>query len=121
MFKYYNANPDKKIEKDCVCRAIKAATGLKYSIIDKLLDFVAKWRNCDKLCLDCYSSLLENVFGFKRYTPRANVTVANVANRFCDNIVIMRVDGHLTVAMYSQILDIWDCSDELVDVYWLIE
>lgn len=121
MFRYYNANPEKKTEKDCVCRAIKSATGLKYEIVDKLLDFVANWRNCDKLCVDCYHSLLENVFGFTCFFPRKNVNVAEVANYFSDKTVIMRVDGHLTVSVYSLILDIWDCSEELVDMYWIVE
>lgn len=121
MYKYYNANPDNKTEKDCVCRAIKAATGLKYEVVDKLLDLVAELGRCDKLCVDCYHTLLENIFGYKCFYPRKRVTVEDVAKRFCNDTVIMRVDGHLTFAINSQILDIWDCSDEIVNMYWLIK
>lgn len=33
------------------------------------------------------------------------------------NSNIIRVTQHLTVAVYGNVLDIWDCSDEPVDCY----
>lgn len=87
----------------------------KHFILDKLLGLAMSYIT--------YSLYLGALCEFKFLNLKQSLIVCGVyvANRFCDNIVIMRVDGHLTVAMYSQILDIWDCSDELVDVYWLIK
>lgn len=34
--------------------------------------------------------------------------------------LIIRVDGHLTCSMYGVVTDIWDCSEEMVDRYWVV-
>ena len=48
-------------------------------------------------------------------------TVSDIATEFPRNKVIVRVDAHLTASVYGTILDIWDCSDELVDCYWIVQ
>jgi hypothetical protein len=46
--------------------------------------------------------------------------VREIAERYPRRKVIIRVDGHLTCSMYGVVTDIWDCSEELVDRYWVI-
>jgi hypothetical protein len=47
-------------------------------------------------------------------------TVGDVAAEHDERRLIIRVEGHLTCSIMGDVIDIWDCSDELVDCYWLI-
>lgn len=120
-FVYYNARPDGEREEDCVCRAITLATGLRYNTIEKLLDMTAACYGCDALFVDCYAQLLEDVFGFRGVPCFHAETVADIARAYPNNKVLIRINGHLTVSISSFIFDTWDCSDELVDRYWVVE
>ena len=119
-YKYYNHNPDNLEIKDCVCRAISTATGLCYEAVDNLLDLTAREYVCDKLCVCCYSNLLEDVLCYCRVECNFKKTVSDIASEYPRNKVIIRVREHLTTSVYGNILDIWDCSDELVDCYWVV-
>ena len=119
-YKYYNRNPKDLKIKDCVCRAISTATGLRYEAVDNLLDITAKENSCDKLCVCCYNKLLEETLCYDKYDCNFNKTVYQLASEHPKHILIIRVDSHLTTSIYGTVLDIWDCSDELVDCYWII-
>lgn len=119
-FSYYNINPEKREEEDCVCRAISLALHLDYYTVDKLLTLVSEHRQCDKLCLNCYHHLLEYVFNLPvRYCENGE-TVEAIAKTYPTNILIIRIQGHLTCAMYGVVFDIWDCTSELADCYWIV-
>lgn len=120
MWRYFNKNPDLRHEEDCVCRAISTALGITYRAADGLIDMAADVGDCEPLCVCCYHRLLEDGFGLKPRFCRFGKTVADVAEMHADRKVIIRVEGHLTCAVFGEILDIWDCSDELVDCYWLV-
>lgn len=118
-YKFYNANPLKKIEQDCVTRAISRAVKLPYNVIKYKLHLIAELYECEKLCVCCYYHLLEKVFGL--VTKNANKkTVKEIAEDYKNNIIIIRIDGHLTMAEYGVIYDIWDCRDEVADVFWIV-
>lgn len=119
-YKYYNHNPNNIKIKDCVCRAISTAIGLRYEAVDNLLELTADNYDCDKLCVCCYNKLLEEVLCYDRIDCDFEKTVEQVAIENSRNKVIIRVDAHLTTAIYGNILDIWDCSEELVDCYWIV-
>lgn len=119
-YKYYNHNPNNVKIKDCVCRAISVATGLRYEAVDNLLELTSNEYACDKLCMCCYSKLLEDVLCYDRFNCGFTKTVEQVAIENTKNKIIVRVDKHLTTSMYGNILDIWDCSKELVDCYWIV-
>ena len=119
-YKYYNHNPNNVKIKDCVCRAISTATGLYYEAVDNLLEITSDKYNCDKLCVCCYHKLLENILCYNRIDCDFEKTVEEVAIENPRNKVVIRIDAHLTASIYGNILDIWDCSEELVDCYWII-
>lgn len=119
-YKYYNHNPDGVHLKDCVCRAISTAIGLCYEAVDNLLELAAKEYGCDKLCVCCYSYLLEDILCYTRQDCRFKKTVHDLASEYPRNRLIIRVEQHLTTSVYGNILDIWDCSDELVDCFWIV-
>lgn len=107
--------------KDCVCRAISTATDLHYDVVNNLLELTADKYDCDKLCICCYHNLLDDVLCYKRFDCDFNKTVKEVALSYPNNKLIIRVDAHLTCSVYGVILDIWDCSEELVDCFWIVK
>lgn len=119
-YKFYNANPLGKIESDCVCRAICRAVQLPYEEIELKLELIAELFECEKLCVCCYHHLLEKVFGLIQRVALGE-TVEELAFKFKDNVLLMRLDGHLTVAEFGTVYDLWDCRDEKVDVFWVVE
>lgn len=121
VYRYYNRRPDGAHLEDCVCRAISTATGLKYSAVDKLLDLIAETHECDKLVVGCYAHLLSDVFGYEQYFPRDEITVEELVREYPDKRLIIRVRGHLTSSIFGTLLDIWNCKDEVVDCFWIVE
>lgn len=119
-FKYYNVNPLHRTEEDCVTRAISLATGIRYQAVLKLLDLVAYRYKCDKLYVGCYRHLLEDVFGYRPYYCDNGETVMDIAEKYKNNKVLIRIPGHLSCSIYGIVNDIWDCTQEEVDLYWIV-
>lgn len=120
-YRFYNRRPDGKLEEDCVCRAISTATRLKYSAVRKLLQISADMHVCDTLCVCCYKYLLEDILGYKPLYCDYGKTVGEISAEYPERIVLIRVDGHLTCSAMGAVLDIWDCTDELVDRFWIVD
>lgn len=116
---YYNENPYKYEEEDCVCRAISLGLNIPYNAVNKLLELSAERNRCDKLCVCCYHHLLEDVFGYVYKSVNFTETVKSVAEKHPRDKVIIRIDGHLTCAVSGVIYDLWDCTQEYVDCYWV--
>lgn len=120
-FRYFNANPDKSVEEDCVTRAISVSSKIPYRSISRLLEITAKEHDCDKLCVCCYHHLLEDILGYRVIFPKGYKTVGEIADMYENNAIIVRIDGHLTTCMYGTCVDIWDCTDEKVDCFWIVQ
>ena len=119
-FKYYNANVLGKEEEDCVIRAISVATRLSYGAVARLLDMASNYYRCEKLNCNCYGRLLTEIFGFPvRYCDNAE-TVEEIINKYSNNTLLLRIDGHLSCSIAGVIFDIWDCTKKLVDCYWIV-
>ena len=118
-YKFYNANPLGDIEQDCVCRAISTVTKIPYRQVEKKLEYIGKLFECDSLCVCCYHHLLEKVFNL---VPRfANgKSVGEIARDYPNSRLLIRIDGHLTCAIRGVIHDIWDCTKEIADIFWII-
>lgn len=119
-FKYYNENPYRIEENDCVCRAISTGLDLEYDSVRELLSMSSKVNNCDTLCVCCYHHLLEDVFHLPVRHCKAWERVKDIARSYPNNKVIIRIDGHLTVSDCGIIRDLWDCTERLVDCYWIV-
>lgn len=118
---YYDVTPNgENNEFNCVTRAITKATGLPYYEIRELLVKNAKINDCDELCVSCYDNLLEDYFGYERHDCNFRFTVQEVADMYAENVVLIRVNGHLTVAVKSTIYDIFDCTNKKVDCFWVV-
>lgn len=118
MFVYYNINPDGESTGDCVIRAISLALGMDYyDAIYNLLKS-SNYFNCDMLVKECYSNMLDDL-GFAKYYGNGR-TVKEVAEDFYHDKLLIRIDGHLTCALYGDIYDTWNPSGEIVDIFWVI-
>ena len=120
MYKYYNRNPNNDIKGDCVCKAISTATGLNYDAVNNLLSITSKLYDCSKLCVCCYHNLLDDILCYERVDCDDGVLVKDIAKRYYRDTLLVRIDGHLTAIIKGNILDIWDCSNELVDCFWFV-
>lgn len=85
----------------------------------KLLEQNAVCNDCEELTVDCYARLLEDYFGFERHECNFKHTVQEIADMYADDIVIMRVSGHLTASVGGNSVDVFNCTNEKVDIYWL--
>jgi hypothetical protein len=117
-YEFLNVNPLGFKEKDCVCRAISQALQEDYYLIAHKLELVGELFECTALCVCCYKFLLDNVYGLTRIEEYKGMTVEEFANKFPKGKYIIRVDQHLTTIQDGTILDIWDCSKEIVDIVW---
>ena len=120
---YKNVNPKNKKVDDCVIRAVTLATGQAYKKV-----FFDLCKAADAVC-DMSSSI--DVFGpylvskgFTKVTYRAlkgqkRDTVESLINKYPNNVLVIRVAGHVTVGYHGNLVDIWDCSESSVYTYWI--
>ena len=117
-YKFLNVNPLGKFEEDCVCRAISGALDINYYEVQNKLELVGALFNCEKLCVCCYKFLLDNVFNLCRIEEFQGMPVKEFI-RHCDKgTYIIRVDGHLTHCKDGICYDIFDCTNDIVDLVW---
>lgn len=120
MFRYCNANPEGKRIGDCVIRAISIALDIPYNKVLNILFTNSNYFNCDMLVRDCYSKVLTEDFELPKYHGM-NKTVKEVVDSFKDSTLIIRIENHLTVSINGIIYDTWDPSNEIVDVFWVVD
>lgn len=119
-FIYHNENPDKLEINDCVCRAISFASSVPYDVIDDKLFYTSKLLDCEKLCVCCYSFLLEVYFGFQRVNG-GGLTINDFCDIFNRGTYLVRVHEHISVVQNGKIYDIWDCGDEVITDSWFVK
>lgn len=119
MFKYLNLEPNDEKLNDCVIRAMTLALAVPYDeIVQKLYDN-GKYNNCEEVCLTCYEQFLNGLGYIKISTDK--FTVEDISNLYPNKVMLIRIDGHLTCSIDGNIYDIWDCSNERANCYWIIE
>lgn len=119
-YKFYNANPLGEFEQDCVCRAISTAMQMPYGLILNKLKLIGELFECEKLCVCCYHHLLEAVFGLKPKFANGK-KVSEVAKAYPNDTLIIRIEGHLTMSDCGTVYDIWDCTQEPADIFWIVK
>lgn len=120
-FIYTNVNPEGIEEEDCVNRALSLALKLDYKVVSNLLQLIGDFYQCDKLCICCYHKLLDDVFELTPQYCENGETVEDIIEQFSDDILIIRINGHLTSSYYGTILDTYDCRDRKVDRFWRVK
>lgn len=118
MYKVYNRNPEGDRLPDCVTRAISLGTGADYRDVQKMLHINGDEKDCDALCVDCYTQMLDDI-GYPKIDGNKK-TVSDLCNEHKNDTLLVRIEGHLTCCINGNCYDIWDCTGKTVDVYWLI-
>lgn len=118
-YRYHNENPNGYHIPDCVIRAIKTATGLSYYKVMEMLHYNGRIFQCDDLSVTCYEHLLDYDLDFIHYRGYGK-TAEEIASEYKNNIILLRMDGHLSVSLYGIIHDIFDCSQEIITDYWIV-
>lgn len=119
-YKFLNVNPLNKKELDCVCRAISLGLNEDYYVIEEKLKLVAKLFECQTLCVCCYRYLLDNVYDLQRIEDCKGMTIKEFIKHFPKGVYIIRVEGHATCVIDGICYDIWDCTNEIVDIVWKV-
>lgn len=118
-YKYYNTNPNGYHIPDCVIRAISTAMNIDYYGVLSMLHKNGKYYDCNDLSVRCYEKLLDFDFNLPHFKGGED-TAEQIAKNFPYDIIILRMDGHLSVAINGVIHDIWDCSKEVVTDFWVV-
>lgn len=117
---YYNRNPKNQTLPDCVTRSISTALNIDYYQVAQMLLDNGKFYACDTLCVACYEKLLSIDLGLEHYYGNGK-TAIEIAKDFKDNILLLRMDGHLSCSLFGIIYDIFDCSQEIITDFWIVE
>ena len=121
-FVYYNLNPKQLHTNDCMVRALAYFFDVSWheAFID-IIEWCANrgwvdWNYRSKY----YVYLAER--GFERHkAPTKGMTVG----RFCDEIAekgrvyMVQIKRHMTIIDNKEINDTWDCSESVIDNYWI--
>lgn len=99
-------------------RAIACAFGISWKAASDLLYTVARSIGCEMSCLGCYATLFSELDLFE--IDVRGMTVGEVSDKNRNEIVLIRIPGHLTCSRYGEIFDIWDCRNEGVDRAWIV-
>ena len=121
-FKYYNNNPIKRMTGDCVIRATALALGKSWQEASEMLHKKSLEGCCEMSCVCCYADLFDKDLKFKRvFDGEYDITAGDLAMKHKDKTLLIRLPAHLTCSVNGIINDIWDCSEELVDIAWEVE
>lgn len=119
-FVYFNANPSGETMPDCVTRAISLALNIPYYEVISLLRENGIFYECNCLCVSCYEKLLDEQFKLDHHYVEGQVkTVEDIIKEHPNDILLIRVNGHLTCGMYGKSYDIFNCTNEIVTDYWV--
>ena len=105
---------------DCVTRAISTALKIPYYEVAYMLRQNGKFYECEELCVDCYEKLLSYDFKLPCYYGEGK-TAEKIAKDFPNDILILRMNGHLSCSIRGIIRDTWDCSNEKVTQFWIVK
>lgn len=119
-FRYYNRNPNGYKIPDCVIRAISTALDLDYYNVVASLHLNGEYYNCDSLCVCCYEKLLDYDLDLPHYKGNGD-TAKEIARKYPNDILLLRMEGHLTCSIDGVIYDIWDCSNEIITDFWIVD
>lgn len=119
-FEFFNITPiGENDEENCVNRAIALATNTDYYFVYYLLYSNSLKNGCERITKSCYRKILENRFKLIPQNGNGKM-VCQIADKYPNNCIIMRLSGHLTTSIYSTIFDTFDTRDLIVDEFWLV-
>lgn len=121
MFKFYNANPSKKLVGDCTIRAISTITEIDW-MTTKINIFLESCLMYDMSSANSVWHKYLNNLGYKRYSVPNTCPYCYTVRDFCNDNpygrFLLGLDGHVVAVIDGDYYDTWDCGDEIVLYYW---
>ena len=115
-FKFYNLNPHEAMTEDCVVRAIAAGENLSWEqVLKELTEYTLKYGDMFTTT-PLYSIYLKDK-GWKNIN-KGGMTVGELAKRI-NGSAIVSINNHLTYINKHYTMDIWDCTAQEVEQYWI--
>lgn len=123
-FTYHNVNPKDKVTGDCVVRALAYANDMTWDEVFFELCSIGINKKLMPNNEKVYEQFLKDKGWRKQKQPAdydgTKYRAFNFCNEFArpENRYIISMRRHLTVIANRKVVDIWDCSKEVVGVYW---
>lgn len=123
-FTYHNANPKDKVTGDCVVRALAYANDMTWDEVFFELCSIGINKKLMPNNEKVYEQFLKDRGWRKQKQPVNDDGTKYRAFNFCnviarpENRYIISMRRHLTVIANRKVVDIWDCSKEVIGVYW---
>lgn len=119
-YSYYNRNEDPTLHRnDCVTRAISFASGMSYSQTRRKLFHTARLLDCNRICMNCYKFLIENVLCCMPLDCDG-LTVEEFADIHPKGTYLVRMNGHISTIIDNTIYDIFDCRKHNLTNAWKV-
>ena len=118
MYRYYNANPNKRHIDDCVIRSISLLTGKTW---DETYDELSDIASDDRLMFDSVEFVEDYLDD--RYKRECNYskTVGEFANEYPSGKYAVTMNGHITAIINGIIYDTFDPSRRIMRCAWRIK
>lgn len=100
-YRYYNANALGKLESDCTLRALSCATGKSWDYVYEHLSDIAQAQGT---MMDNREFIIDYLDRRYERLPRPRGSVADVAEKYSDYIILITMNGHITCAKYRNYL-----------------
>lgn len=117
-YEYYNANPLKNDLADCTLRAISVATNKSW---DYVYDYLSDMAQYEGTLLDDSKFIQKFLDSNYNRVPTYNMTVGEVAKEYGNNVVLITMNGHITVSKYGRIYDTFDPSERMAEYVWIVK
>lgn len=123
-FTYHNANPKDRFTGDCVVRALAYANDMTWDEVFFELCSIGINKKLMPNDEKVYEQFLKDRGWRKQKQPVNYDGTKYRAFNFCNVFArpekryIISMRRHLTVIANKKVVDIWDCSKEVVGVYW---
>ena len=117
MYKFYNENPLKKYEDDCVIRAISCATNKSWDYVYDYLSDIAQYEGTLLDKKDFVINYLDRTY--KRLNEQGSV--GYVSSLYPHNTLLITMGGHIVCSKNGVIYDTFDCRNRQVEYVWLVE
>ena len=123
MYRFYNENPLKKNEDDCVIRAISCATNKSWDYVYDYLSDIAQLEGTLLDKRDFVRNYLDRTYQRLRGIKG---NVGYVSTMFPDSTLLITMNGHITCSKPDKngiptIYDTFDPRDREVEDVWLVK
>lgn len=120
-YRFYNANPSKKLVGDCVIRAISKASGLSWKTVHMLTAIESNEENDIQNSNSVCGAVLRDL-GFRKYPIPNTCPDCYTIRDFCYDhpygTYVLATGSHVVAVEDGDYYDSWDSGDEVPIVYW---